>query len=33
MPIVTTVYKVIHEGLDAKEAVSKLMNRAKKIED
>lgn len=33
MPIVNTVYKVIYEGLDAKEAVSALMNRAKKIED
>ena len=33
MPIVNTVYKVIYEGLDAKDAVSKLMNRAKKIED
>ena len=33
MPIVNTVYKVIYEGLDAKDAVSKLMNRAKKNED
>ena len=33
MPIVNTVYKVIYEHLDAKEAVSKLMNRAKKDED
>lgn len=33
MPIVNTVYKVIYEGLDAKEAVTNLMNRAKKLED
>ncbi len=33
MPIVETVYKVIYEGLDAKQAVSSLMNRAKKTED
>ena len=33
MPIVNTVYNVIYNGLDAKEAVSTLMNRAKKIED
>ena len=33
MPIVNTVYKVIHDGLNAKEAVSNLMNRAKKEED
>ena len=33
MPIVNTVYKVIYDGLDAKSAVSALMNRAKKIED
>ena len=33
MPIVNTVYKVIYEGLNAKEAVSTLMNRAKKSED
>lgn len=33
MPIVNTVYKVIYEDLDAKEAVTNLMNRAKKLED
>lgn len=33
MPIVDTVYNVIYKGLNAKEAVSNLMNRAKKIED
>ena len=33
MPIVNTVYKVIYEGLNAQEAVAKLMNRAKKVED
>ncbi len=33
MPIVETVYKVIYENLDAKDAVPRLMNRAKKIED
>ena len=33
MPIVETVYKVIYEGLDAKTAVAKLMNRARKMED
>ncbi|MBR3255403.1 MAG: NAD(P)-dependent glycerol-3-phosphate dehydrogenase [Clostridia bacterium] len=33
MPIINTVYKVIHNNLDPKAAVSKLMNRAKKDED
>lgn len=33
MPIINTVYKVIHNNLDSKAAVSKLMNRAKKDED
>ena len=33
MPIVNTVYKVIYEGLDAKEAVTNLMNRENKAED
>ncbi len=33
MPIVNTVYNVIYNGLDAKDAVTKLMNRAKKNED
>ena len=33
MPIVNTVYNVIYNGLDAKEAVTKLMHRAKKSED
>ena len=32
MPIVTTVYKVIYENLDPKEAVENLMTRAKKME-
>lgn len=33
MPIINTVYKVIHNNLDPKAEVSKLMNRAKKDED
>lgn len=33
MPIINTVYKVIHNNLNPKDAVAKLMNRAKKDED
>ena len=32
VPIIDTVYKVIYKGLDPKEAVNKLMTRAKKKE-
>ena len=32
MPIVETVYKVIYENLDSKEAVNNLMTRDKKSE-
>ena len=32
MPIVETVYKVLYENLDPKEAVTKLMTRDKKSE-
>ena len=32
MPIVETVYKVIYENLDPKQAVKKLMTRDKKCE-
>lgn len=33
IPIINTVYKVIYENLDPKEALKTLMNRAKKEED
>lgn len=33
MPIVEAVYKILHEGLNPKEAVNMLMNRARKDED